>query len=331
MKGHSGWVTAMSVGTTKTDAGEKEFLISGGRDNKLITWEINDSHSPADEEWGIPKKVLSGHSHFVEDIALSADSRFAISASWDKTLRLWNLATGESSTTFVGHEKDTLTCSFSADNRQIASGGRDKDIKIWNTVGECKFTVDEEKHGDWVSAVRFSPETKANTLATGSWDGTIKVWENMTLQNTFVGHTNAVTTLAYAQKACYLASGGKDGHIILWNIEAGKHLKHRVHTAPINQVLFSTTKYWIVAASDDGLVLWDLVNDTVIAEISVNQGDEDESESESEEEGAAAEEKKVVEKKKVPCLSIAWSKNGNFLYSGWADNQVRVYEVTTSA
>ncbi len=274
--------------------------------------------------------MLSGHSHFVQDLALSLDSRFALSASWDKTLRLWDLNNGTSTVTFVGHEKDALACSFSADNRQIASGGRDHDLKIWNTVGDEKFTVEDEKHGDWVSAVRFSPDTKSNTLATGSWDGTIKVWDSqsMSLQNTFVGHTNAVTTLAYAQKSCYLASGGKDGHIILWNIEQGKHLKHRVHSAPINQVLFSTTKYWIVAAADDGLVLWDLVNDQVISEISVNLGEDDESDEESDSDSDGKEkEKKVVEKKKVPCLSVAWSANGNFLYTGWADNTVRVYEV----
>jgi guanine nucleotide-binding protein subunit beta-2-like 1 protein len=330
MKGHQGWVNTIQVGTTKDAEGkESEFLVSGGRDGNLITWEITEKKIGEDNEWGIPKKVLSSHSHFVQDLALSLDSRYALSASWDKTLRLWDLTSGNSTTTFVGHEKDVLTCSFSADNRQIASGARDGEIKIWNTVGECKFTVEDEKHSDWVSAIRFSPDTKSNTLATGSWDGSIKVWDSqsMTLQNTFLGHSNAVTTLAYATKSCYLASGGKDGNIILWNIEAGKHLKHLTTPSSINQVLFSTTKYWIVAATNEGIVLWDLVNDKTIANISVHLGDDEESDSDDDE---SKEEKKVVEKKKVPALSVAWSKNGNFLYTGWADNTIRVYEVVES-
>lgn len=178
--GHSGQVTSLQVGTGKSAEGEEnEFLISGSRDNKIITWEITEKKATDDDqEWGIPKKVHSGHSHFIQDICLSLDSRYCLSASWDKTLRLWDLSNGSTIKTFVSHNKDVLTCSFSADNRQIASGSRDKFIKIWNTVAECKFTVEEDNHNDWVSAVRFSPDTKNPILATASWDGTIKVWES---------------------------------------------------------------------------------------------------------------------------------------------------------
>lgn len=228
--------------------------------------------------------------------------------------------------TFVDHTGDVLSCSFSADNRQIASGGRDKKIKIWNTKGECKFT-DETEHQDWVSAVRFSPDTKKPLLATGSWDGTIKVWDpnSMELQNTFVGHTNAVTTLAFAQKTCYLASGGKDGNILLWNVDEGSFLKQKNHGAPINQVLFSKVNYWIAAATDSGILIWNLVKDEIIANLTIHRGDEDkEVDSDDKKED---EKKKVAEKRVIPCLSIAWSKNGTYLYSGWADNVIRVYEV----
>ena len=321
----------MQVGTTvKEDGTEKEFLVTASRDQNIITWDIAEQRATEeDPEWGVPKRVHSGHNHFVEDLCLSNDSRYALTASWDHTLRLWDLEKGTSSKTFVDHDKDVLTCSFSADNRQIASGARDKNIKIWNTVGECKFTVEEDQHADWVSCVRFSPDAKNNVLATGSWDGTVKVWEaqSMTLQNTFTGHTNAVTSLSFAQKSCYLASGGKDGNIILWNATEGTHLKHKSHSAPINQVLFSKVKYWIVAASDDGLVLWDLVNDEIKETKTVFlETAEEESDSE-EEDDKEKKEKKVVVQKKVPCLSIAWSKDGKYLYSGWADNTVRVYEV----
>ena len=227
MKGHNGWVTALQVGTT---ADGKEFLISGSRDRKVILWRIEENKpSDTSESWGYPNRVLSGHSHFVEDISLSQDSRYALSCSWDKTLRLWDLTKGTCSTTFIDEKnaKDILSCSFSADNRQIASGDRARNIKIWNTVGECKFTVEDEPHNDWVSAVRFSPDTKEGILATGSWDGTVKVWESssMQLKNTFVGHTNAITSLAFAQKTCYLSSGGRDGNIILWNVQKGEFLK----------------------------------------------------------------------------------------------------------
>lgn len=331
--GHNGWVTSMEVGATKNEAGEEEdFLVTGSRDQNVIYWQITEKKQSEDNEWGIPKRVLSGHSHFIEDLALSIDSRYALTASWDKTLRLWDLTHGKSTHTFVDHTKDALTCSFSADNRLIASGARDKNIKIWNTVAECKFTVEEDSHSDWVSTVRFSPDTKNNILVTGSWDGTLRVWDSqtMTLQNTFVGHTNAITSVAFAQKAVYLASGGRDGNIILWNVE-GSFLKNHEHSHPINQVLFSKTKYWIAAAADDGILIWDLYTDEILTKIHVHVGDDDESESDAEDseddKAENKEEKKVTEKKKIPCLSIAWSKKGHLLYSGWADNTIRVYEV----
>jgi guanine nucleotide-binding protein subunit beta-2-like 1 protein len=85
---------------------------------------------------------LTGHGHFIEDLSLSQDSRFALTASWDHTLRLWDLKKGVTSKRFVSHTKDVLAVAFSKDNRKIASGGRDKNLKIWNTVGECKATVE---------------------------------------------------------------------------------------------------------------------------------------------------------------------------------------------
>jgi guanine nucleotide-binding protein subunit beta-2-like 1 protein len=91
----------------------------------------------------------------VSDLNLSQDSRYVLSGSWDGTLRLWDLKKGSTIKRFVSHSRDVLSVAFSPDNRQIASGGRDKNLKIWNTVGECKFTVEQNAHTDWVSAVKF--------------------------------------------------------------------------------------------------------------------------------------------------------------------------------
>lgn len=66
------------------------------------------------------------------------------SGSWDGTLRLWEIQSGRTTRRFVGHSKDVLSVAFSADNRQIVSGSRDKTIKLWNTLGECKYTIQED-------------------------------------------------------------------------------------------------------------------------------------------------------------------------------------------
>jgi WD40 repeat protein len=106
---------------------------------------------------------------------ISSDGAYALSASWDKSLRLWELATGETTRTFVGHTNDVLSVSFSADNRQIVSGSRDRTIKLWNTLGDCKFTITDKGHADWVSCVRFSPNPQNPVIVSAGWDKLVKV------------------------------------------------------------------------------------------------------------------------------------------------------------
>ena len=83
-------------------------------------------------------------------MVISSDGQFALSSSWDHTLRLWDLNTGLTTRRFVGHTSDVLSVSFSADNRRIVSGARDRTIKLWNTLGECKGDIKDEGHTEWL-------------------------------------------------------------------------------------------------------------------------------------------------------------------------------------
>ena len=143
-------------------------------DKTLIVWNLTRS----EDNYGVPRKAMTGHNHFVSDVSISSDGQFALSASWDNTLRLWNLSTGESVRRFVGHKNAVLSVSFSPDNRQIVSSSMDKSIKLWNTVGECKYSLTEESHSEWVSQVRFSPNPAAPVIVSSGWDKLIKVCIN---------------------------------------------------------------------------------------------------------------------------------------------------------
>ena len=106
---------------------------------------------------------------------ISSDGAYALSSSWDKSLRLWELSSGNTTRTFVGHTNDVLSVSFSADNRQIVSGSRDRSIKLWNTLGDCKYTITDKGHTEWVSCVRFSPNPQNPVIVSAGWDKLVKV------------------------------------------------------------------------------------------------------------------------------------------------------------
>ncbi len=87
-------------------------------DKSVIVWQLERTEG----QYGVPKRSLTGHSHFVQDVVISSDGQFALSGSWDGTLRLWDLQTGQTTRRFVGHDKDVLSVAFSVDNRQVGWG-----------------------------------------------------------------------------------------------------------------------------------------------------------------------------------------------------------------
>jgi guanine nucleotide-binding protein subunit beta-2-like 1 protein len=118
LRGHGDWVT--SLATTPEDP---NLLLSSSRDKSVVVWQLTHSGSGGEtNSYGFARRALRGHSHFVSDVVISSDGAFALSASWDSELRLWDIATGKTTRRFVGHEKDVLSVAFSVDNRQIVSG-----------------------------------------------------------------------------------------------------------------------------------------------------------------------------------------------------------------
>merc|ERR1712121_274748 len=96
------------------------------------------------------------------------------SGSWDGTLRLWDLASGNTTRRFVGHDKDVLSVAFSADNRQIVSASRDKAVKVWNLTN-CKLKTNHYGHSQFLNCVTVSPD--GSLCASGGKDGQAMLWD----------------------------------------------------------------------------------------------------------------------------------------------------------
>ncbi|VAH63132.1 unnamed protein product [Triticum turgidum subsp. durum] len=223
--------------------------------------------------------VMRGHNDVVTAIATPIDnSPFIVSSSRDKSLLVWDLtnpiqATQDSSSEYgVPFRRLTGHGHFVQD--VIVSASRDRTIKLWNTLGECKYTIGGdlgggEGHTGWVSCVRFSPNNFAPTIVSGSWDRSVKVWNltNCKLRCTLDGHGGYVSAVAVSPDGSLCASGGKDGVTLLWDLTEGKRLYSLDAGSIINSLCFSPNRYWLCAATQDSIKIWDLESKHIVQDL----------------------------------------------------------------
>jgi guanine nucleotide-binding protein subunit beta-2-like 1 protein len=302
LEGHNGWVTAIATSLESPD-----MILSASRDRTIIVWQI----TREEEHFAVARKRLIGHSHFVQDVTISRDGQYALSASWDGTLRLWELSTGRTTRRFVGHTKDVLSVAFSDDNRQIVSASRDRTINIWNTLAELKYTLRDDGHTDWVSCVRFSPTARAPVVISAGWDRIVKVWSahEFKLKANLIGHTGYINAVTVSPDGSLCASGGKDGTTMLWDLNDLKHLNSLEAGDVIHALCFSPNKYLLCAAVASTIKIWDLESKLCIFTLEAPD--------------LPARNKKATP---IQCISLAWSVDGTVLFAGYTDNKIRVFQ-----
>ena len=102
------------------------------------------------------------------------NGRYALSGSWDNTLKLWDVNTGSEIRTFTGHSDRVLSVAFSPDGRYALSGSWDNTLKLWDVhTGRAIRTF--TGHSYWVKSVAFSPDGRY--ALSGSLDNTLKLWD----------------------------------------------------------------------------------------------------------------------------------------------------------
>ncbi|KAG8723284.1 hypothetical protein FRC09_003938 [Ceratobasidium sp. 395] len=213
--------------------------------------------------WNSPCLRIIQTQGAVNSISVSPDGRRIVSASMDKTLRVWDARTGASlRDPLSGHSEAVTSVAFSHDSRCIVSGSRDKTLRIWDTEKGNAVLRLLKGHSGWVLSVAFSSDGRR--IVSGSDDRTVRMWdaqEGTAFLNPFKGHEGAVMSVAISFDGALVASGSSDQTIRIWNARTADSdscdpLKG--HTNHVTSVAFSPNGRYIVSGSQDKTVrVWD--------------------------------------------------------------------------
>lgn len=216
------------------------------------------------------KQLLTckGHTNWVRAVALSPEGSTLASGS-DHAVRLCDAKTGQCLKTLHGHTSQVWSVAFSPEGKTLASGSNDGTVKLWDVRdGKCLKTL--PSHAGGVQSLAFSPIPLnppnfgglRGTLASGSNDGTIKLWDvrDGKCLKTLQEHTSGVQSVAFSPDGQTLASGSNDQTVRLWDVRDGKCLRTlRGYTNWVMSLTFSPEGKTLVSGSNDHIVrLWDI-------------------------------------------------------------------------
>lgn len=209
---------------------------------------------------GIRRRLVE-HADRVSAVAFSPGGNQALSASWDKTLILWDLTSGQPVRRFSGHTGPVTAVVFSPDGKTALSGSADTTLFLWD-VASGKVVRRYEGHTGEVTSVAISPD--GSLALSSSADKTLILWDLASgkVIHSFTGHTGEVHSAAFSPDGTMIVSGSSDNKLILWEVVSGK-LLHRLegHLGAVTAVAFSPNGMTILSGSlDQVLILWDVAS-----------------------------------------------------------------------
>lgn len=245
LHGHQQAVQAVAF----LDRGKR--LVTGGRDGKLIFWDL---------ETGEPT-VLEAHRGWVQSLAVSRDGERLATAGRDGTMVLWDMGGQRILKLPTGKQLDVLSVAFVSGGRRLASGGRDGSILLWDL--ETRDSVELARDLGDVSSLASSPI--GDLLASGGHvSGRVMLWD-VGLRKPIARlekHTSQVQGLSFSPDGKLLASGGDDKTVWIWDVSKRDPIRSfSDQRAAVKSVAFSPDGRFLAWGSDDKTIrVWELAN-----------------------------------------------------------------------
>ncbi|KAI1813479.1 WD40 repeat-like protein [Poronia punctata] len=201
----------------------KPLIITGSRDSQLRVWRLPEAGSRRYIQTGPPAndadcpyfiRTLQGHGHSVRAIAAHGDT--LVSGSYDNTVRVWRISTGETVHVLQGHSQKVYSVVLDVERNRCISGSMDSFVKIWDLeTGTCLHTL--EGHSLLVGLL----DLRDQRLVSAAADSTLRIWdpESGRCQATLTAHTGAITCFQHDGRKVI---SGSDRTLKMWDARTGE-------------------------------------------------------------------------------------------------------------
>lgn len=202
---------------------KEPIIVTGSRDSTLRVWKLPKSEDApislpvtpqddADSPYFV--RALTGHIHSVRAIAAHGDT--LVSGSYDCTVRVWKISTGETLFRLAGHAQKVYSVVLDHERNRCISGSMDNLVKVWSLdTGTVLYNLDG--HSSLVGLL----DLQRNRLVSAAADSTLRIWDPDTGQckSVLSAHTGAITCF---QHDGYKVISGSDRNLKMWDVKTGE-------------------------------------------------------------------------------------------------------------
>jgi WD40 repeat protein len=200
-------------------------------------------------------KIVGKHDDEVYSASFSPDGARIVSASKDKEVRIWWLDGPSEPRRLLGHTEAVWSAAFNPDGTRIVSASSDRTVRVWNADGRGDPLI-LHGHADWVRSAAFSPD--GQNIVSASLDKTVRVWrvDGTGKTMTLRGHEYEVLSAAFSPDGRRIVSTSLDKTVRVWDAKRrATPLVLRGHDDIVMSAAFSPDSQRIVSASGDKTVM----------------------------------------------------------------------------
>jgi cytochrome c len=253
---------------------------------------------------GPASAAFDAHGGPVKSVAISADGQQALTASFDYSIILWDLAAETVLAELDGHEAAVNAVTFLRDDQQALSASDDGTLALWD-LEEGARLARLDGHDGKVVAVAVSPDGRM--AASAGWDRTVRLWDLETLSPLQVlSWRDNMNAVRFSGDGKVVIAGASDGELTLWRVADGTRLLAiSGHDFAVTGIDHAADGDLVATSSTDETVrLWDL--ETAGA-------------------NGSSEPIATLYGHAGPVLTVDLSADGAFVASGGVDGTVRVW------